>query len=184
MPPPNEPHPIPVVKLKASTAINAALVLLAVVAFVVLATRGSDSPGIEVVRSEALAGVDEIRVDVRGAVASPGVVTLQPGDRVQDALALAGGALPDADLSQVNLALRVRDEDVLHVPTEGNLIASTLVDINTASQHDLEALPGIGPVRARAIIEARPYASTDDLVKRAVIPAGVYEQIRLLTTAR
>jgi competence protein ComEA len=53
-----------------------------------------------------------------------------------------------------------------------------LVDINHASQKDLEALPGIGEARAKAIIKGRPYKGKDDLVQKKVIPENVYNDIK------
>ena len=53
-----------------------------------------------------------------------------------------------------------------------------LVDINSASQADLQTLSGIGPARAKAIVAGRPYNGKDDLVKKNVIPSNVYEGIK------
>ena len=53
-----------------------------------------------------------------------------------------------------------------------------LVDINTASEADLDAIPQIGPKRAKAIIAGRPYSGKDDLVSRKIISQSVYEKIR------
>jgi competence protein ComEA len=139
--------------------------------------------------------VADIRVDVSGAVQNPGVYPLPDGARWIDAIEAAGGATGDANLDAVNLATRVRDEDKIFVPTLGGPIAagasstpSPLVDINTASQSELEDLPGIGEVRAAAIIRSRetdgPYNTTQDLLTREVIPEFVFEDIAdLITTA-
>lgn len=54
---------------------------------------------------------------------------------------------------------------------------SKLVDINTAPVADLEALPGIGKVRAEAIVKNRPYAKKNQLVSKGVLPQGVYDKI-------
>ncbi len=170
--------------LRPLTVLNVLLLLAAVVAFVLLAQREPSSPGIEVIRGEPPAGVDEIRVQVTGAVVSPGVVVARPGDRIADVIALAGGALDGADLGGVNLALRVRDQDAIYVPTRGEQVALTLVDINSSTQAELEELPAIGEVRAQAIIAGRPYVTTDELVEREILTPGVYEQIRALVTAR
>ncbi|MCK9485415.1 MAG: helix-hairpin-helix domain-containing protein [Dehalococcoidia bacterium] len=181
---PESQRPLPTVRLRPATVLNVLLLALALVAFVLLATREPSSPGIEVIRADPPPGVDAIHVHVTGAVADPGVVVAQPGHRVADVIALAGGANNQADLSAVNLALRVRDEDAVHVPARGESVALSLVDVNSATQAELESLPGIGPVRAAAIIAARPYLTSEELLDRAVIPAGVYEQIRGLVTAR
>jgi DNA uptake protein ComE-like DNA-binding protein len=53
-----------------------------------------------------------------------------------------------------------------------------LIDINSASPAALEALHGIGPVRAAAIIKGRPYRGKDELVKRNIIPQNVYDGIK------
>lgn len=172
--------------------LNVLLLALALVAFVLLATREPSSPGIEVIRADPPAGVDEIRVHVTGAVANPGVVLAQPGQRVSDVIALAGGASNEADLQAVNLALRVRDQDTVHVPLQDGRrgesaalsLIPVLVNVNTATQTELESLPQIGTVRATAIIAGRPYLTTEELLERGVIPAAAYEQIRLLVTAR
>jgi DNA uptake protein ComE-like DNA-binding protein len=53
-----------------------------------------------------------------------------------------------------------------------------LVDINTASQDELDVLPGIGPARAAAIIKGRPYKGKDELLRKKVIPANAYNGIK------
>ena len=87
------------------TAINGALVVAISVALLVIALRpGPGGPGLEIERREPRPGIDEIRVDVGGAVQRPGVVVLEPGARVTDAIALAGGPTVDADTAPLNLA--------------------------------------------------------------------------------
>jgi competence protein ComEA len=164
-----------------STLLNTALIVLALTAFALLALRSESNPGVEVELRAPPPGVDEILVHVRGAVASPGVVRMEPGERVDDAVRRAGGLLPEADVHALNLALRVRDQDLIHVPRLGETSAG-LIDLNTATQRELESLPGIGPARAGAIITARPLASVEDLVERRLVPASVFEQVRMLVT--
>lgn len=128
-----------------------------------------------------------IKVYVAGAVANPGVYTLQQGSRIADALAAAGGPTADADLLRINLAQRVRDEDQIIVPRVGEALPASAsgeaakININTASAELLDTLPGIGAVRSRNIVESRerdgPFQRTEELVERKLIPQSVYEQI-------
>lgn len=168
----------------ARTTLNLALAGAALVAFALLVARVEDHPGIEVERRDPPGQIDVLRVHVSGAVSAPGVVTLAPGDRVADAIEAAGGPAAEAALDLVNLARRAVDGEQVHIPRAGEA-DSGLVDINTAPAGALEALPGIGAARARAIIAARqaqPFATTDDLVARGVLPADVYEALRNLVT--
>ncbi len=106
-----------------------------------------------------------ILVYVTGAVVQPETVYELPHkSRVADALAAAGGLLESANLTLVNLAGRLRDGDQIHVPrlnsdAEENKLPTPMggrrVYINTATQAELEALPGIGPALAGRIIEYR-----------------------------
>ena len=133
----------------------------------------------------------EIRVYITGAVQQPGVYPLQEGDRWIDALEAAGGPSEDADLTVVNLARRANDEDQIVVPRQDEVAVSgasqsPLIDINTASEAELISLPGIGEVRAGRIIQSRtadgPFAATDELIERELIPRSVYEDIIPLIT--
>jgi len=154
-----------------------------------------------------------ILVDVAGAVVRPGLLELPAGARVGDALAAAGGYATDADLdaaaAAINLAQPLSDGEQVRVPRIGEAIAATgpagsgdepapagggapapaaggLVNLNTASPEQLEALPGIGPVTVQKIVAARqeqPFSSLDDAVARGVIHRGQLEDIRELATA-
>ncbi|MGE3855996.1 MAG: SLBB domain-containing protein [Dehalococcoidia bacterium] len=160
--------------------LQAVLLAAALLAFGILATRAPASPGVEVERRDPAPGIDEIRVQVGGAVRAPGVVVARPGDRVADAIERAGGLAPEADSAAINLARRVLDQDQVIVPKVGDC-APRLLDLNRATQAQLEALPGIGPARATAILAARaraPFASTDELVERGLVSASVYAQLR------
>jgi len=134
---------------------------------------------------------EEISVYVTGAVQRPGVYPMTDGDRWIDALEAAGGPTEDANLAAVDLARRVRDEDTILVPGLGQTAAAgasqgPLVNINTASTEELEALPGIGEVRAGRIVQSRqqdgPFASADELLERELVPASVFEEIVDLVT--
>jgi DNA uptake protein ComE-like DNA-binding protein len=59
-----------------------------------------------------------------------------------------------------------------------------LIDINSASKSELDALPNIGGARAEAIVKGRPYKSKDELVRRKIIPENVYKGIKERIVAR
>lgn len=61
---------------------------------------------------------------------------------------------------------------------------AALLDLNSATKAELDALPGIGEVRAEAIINGRPYGGKDDLVSRNIVPQGVYDAIKDRIVAR
>lgn len=136
----------------------------------------------------------EIQVYVSGAVARAGVYALKEGQRVEDALAAAGGVSPLADLSRLNLAARVRDEMQIYVPLPGESMASSpqaadsLIDINSASTALLETLPGIGPVTAQSIVTYRqkngPFKKVEDLKEAKLVGASTFEKIKDLITVR
>ncbi len=165
--------------------IDAALTFAAVAGLAMLSLRDSPSPGVEVERADPPPGVDRVVAQVAGAVASPGLVTLGRGSRVADAVTLAGGPLPEADLDAVNLARRVEDEERILVPRKGDR-ATRLLDLNRATRAQLIALAGIGEKTADRIIESRtgtPFASSDELVIRRLLSAKEYEAIRDLVIA-
>ena len=182
--------------------------LALVVAAVMLLTRSDDTAPVAIVAPEATAAPalppSDIRVQVSGAVMVPGVYAMVEGDRVMDVIAAAGGVLPDADLSGINLARRVQDEAHYHVPLTGEAPASTagptfataesppqddrsgLIDLNTATESELEALPGIGPVMASRIVAHReangPFASIDNIQDVTGIGPKTLEALRTLVT--
>ena len=130
-------------------------------------------------------------VHVTGAVRAPGVYELQPGERVADAIAAAGGALADADADALNLAAPLADGDRIAVPTRrrglgvGRSAPGTCtpapppvpacqrsIDLNTADAAALETLPGIGPATAAAIVDHRDAARAVRLDRRPRGGAG------------
>ncbi len=162
--------------------IGMALVIVAVVAFCggnLYQEWRAEGEGLTLVQEDATAGETaadsaapenasgEVVVHVAGAVSSPGVYTLPADSRVDDAVR-AAGATADADLSQLNLAQKLADGQKITVPVagatpaDGSSAATTadsdnggLININTATQEELESLPSIGEVRAQAIITYR-----------------------------
>lgn len=117
-------------------------------------------------------GRDKIKVYICGEVIRPGVYEISREARVSDVLKLAGGPGPDAALQSINLARRVTDEEKISVPSLEDIKSqeqksSGLININSASQHLLETLPGIGPATAENILEYRekegPFKKIEDI---------------------
>jgi competence protein ComEA len=133
----------------------------------------------------------ELVVHVAGAVTKPGVQRLPPGSRVVDAVEAAGGTAADADPSRINLAAPLEDGQQVYVPrlgeTGGGAGAApgtagggagaasagagdvSVVNLNTADLGQLDALPGVGPAIAQAIVDFRdqngPFATVDQLLE-------------------
>ena len=100
---------------------------------------------------------DQIVIDVKGDVNSPGLVTLSAGSRVADAIAAAGGLAIDADISNINLAERLSDGQMIYVgqSQSSGIGADRRVNLNLATVAELDTLPGVGPVMAGRIIAWR-----------------------------
>jgi len=155
------------------------------------------SPSLPPIGSSGAPDADLV-VDVQGAVKRPGVVLLPPGSRVADALRAAGGYSRNADLNAaaaaLNLAAPLTDGAQLYVPIIGVAAGpsgggtgggSGLVNLNTATPEELEALPGIGPVTVQKIVAARtqqPLRSLEEMVALDIIDSGQLEDIRDLVT--
>lgn len=146
-------------------------------------------------QNEATSGASvsgQIKVDIEGAIVSPGVYELSPGSRIQDLLIMAGGLAGGADrdwISQnLNLAAKLVDGGKVYIPKTGekNLSVAVLgyentqdkININNASSGDLDKLSGVGPVTAQKIIDGRPYQAIEDLINRKIITQGVFEKIK------
>ena len=110
----------------------------------------SETPG-------AAQSFDQIVVDVKGDVQTPGLVTLPAGSRVADAIAAAGGIIPSADVNSLNLAERLSDGQMIFIGNAQSMQLSSdpRININLANESDLDSLPGVGPVMAGRIIAWR-----------------------------
>lgn len=142
------------------------------------------------------ANQSEIVVHVDGAVVAPGVYKLPVDSRVSDAVVVAGGLASEADSAKINLAARLSDGQKIYVfavgentsITSGQSITGTtgsitsLVNINTASEAELDKLPGVGPVTAAKIISSRPYSALEDLLTKKAVNKSTYEKIKDLIT--
>jgi competence protein ComEA len=163
-------------------------------------SAGPDGPGGDA--PDGPGGVAaEVVVAVQGKVGKPGVVRLPAGARVADALAAAGGARSGVDVSLLNLARKVVDGELILVgvtPPPGATVAAGPagpvaggapagpVNLNTATVADLDTLPGVGPVLAQRILDARTaqggFRAVSDLRKVDGIGASRYEQLKDLVT--
>lgn len=139
----------------------------------------------------AESAASELVVYVSGAVVAPDVYRLPAGSRLKDAVVAAGGLRDDAAAEQVNLAEPVSDAQHVHIPA---LVADSVVaagpvgaeddgrlDLNRASEVDLEELPGVGKVLAERIVAYRdehgPFASVEALREVAGVGAKLFEQL-------
>ena len=132
-----------------------------------------------------------LRVDVVGAVVSPGIYTHR-GSLVADAVAAAGGGASDADLDRINKAMPLQDSMQVFVPRVAQAIPTVInppasttpawlgqtavpgkqVNLNTASLDELDTLPGVGPATGQRIVEGRPYGAIEESDARQGDRAG------------
>ena len=135
-------------------------------------SHGGAPPAARTTASIKISGADSPAVvDVSGAVRRPGVYELPAGARVEDAVRRAGGARRGADLQAVNLAAKVADGVQIVVPRKGGAAAPTEggggggagsagqpagpVNLNSATEAQLESLDGVGPATAQKILDYR-----------------------------
>lgn len=138
-----------------------------------------------------------IKADISGAIENPGVYELEEGSRVEDLIKKAGGftkQVNDEYVSKnINLAQKVADSSKFYIPKAGEVITSAnsfvlgqsvagaqaqVININTASQKDLESLPGIGPVTAVNIIQQRPFYDINELLNKKIVTKSTFEKIK------
>ncbi len=200
-------------------------------------TAGSEKSGIDRESGGEEETVESIKVYIVGCVNKPGVVMLEKGNVIEDAIRLAGGATKEADLDNINLAYRLEDNTMLKIKGKtaaaaksaaqpdnkaktappasdskkagtpdilnsgvdiisdslGAVIAdeqvkaggnakTNLVNINTATQAELEGLPNVGPATAKAIIEYREknggFKKVTDLMKITGIKQKTFDKIK------
>lgn len=155
----------------------------------------------DAVNSESENEVKTIMVHISGAVHKPGVVELEEGKRLIDAVDLCGGLKDDADIDRINLAKKLADEEKIYIPRIGEEIPADIgfsdksnnntdngkININTCSKAELMLLPGIGDALADRIIEYRekmPFKTIEDIKNVPGIGEKRFEAIKDLITVK
>jgi competence protein ComEA len=176
---------------KAAGFVAIGVLLIAAIAIMLSARpQGSTITVLPLLPTATTTPQGDMLIWVTGAVANPEqMITLPPNSRVQEVIAAAGGASPNADLTAVNLAAVVRDGDQIHVPELAVQVSITataqggtqLVYINSASIEEIVELPGIGVVLAEAIVAHRTvygrFTQLSDLDAVDGIGEGLLRQI-------
>ena len=143
---------------------------------------------------------ENLVVDVKGAIKSPGVYEMKLGDRVIDVIEQAGGLHENADSNNINFAMKLVDEMVLYIPIVGEekIIESTVgdvqnqddgkVNLNKASEEELQTLTGVGPAKASAIIEYRDqnggFKKVEEIMEISGIGEKTFEKFKDQITVR
>lgn len=145
--------------------------------------------------SQTIQSADNVLyADIKGAVVKPGMYRFEEGDRLIDLINTAGGFHQEADQSQVNLAKRIQDQEVVYVPKQGEAmeqqpIVSQInenepakININQADEKQLQELSGIGEKKAQDIIQYREqhgsFKSIDDLINVSGIGEKTLDKLR------
>ncbi|PLA81901.1 competence protein ComEA [Enterococcus faecalis] len=143
-----------------------------------------------------------IYVDIKGAVKVPGIYQLKNQHRIWDALALAGGVSEEADTAQVNYAQKVKDQMIIYVPKKGESVAQSLetlqesapaqqnqeekINVNTATEAELQTISGIGAKKAQEIIRFRdeqgPFKTVEELKNVPGIGEKTVERLKDMLT--
>ncbi len=153
----------------------------------------------DIKEQEVIEEKDIIIIHLAGAVNREGIVELEKGKRISDAIEKCGGLKENADLKEINLACVLEDGDKIYIPfIEENIETNTQenikdtevqsknmskkVNINTADQFELETLTGIGPSTALKIIAYRKengkFSSIEQIKEVNGIGEGKYEKIK------
>lgn len=197
----SEPE-IPIVRIlqlyKAPLIIGAFSILLIAISIVLLVKSVQTTTPIQFSGSSEDATqsgkMSMISVDIEGAVAKPGLYEMPSGSRVEDAIVLAGNVTSDIDPIQfsqtINRATKLVDGAKLYIPMKGEnsnnyivrhdttQVLGSLVNVNSASQSELESLSGIGPVIAQKIIINRPYQTLEELVMKKSMSQTLFQKLQ------
>ena len=149
----------------------------------VIINNSSENAENSILRTEIIS--KDIYVHIAGAVENPGVYTLQEGQRVEDAIQLAG-IREDSDIDALNRAAIINDGQKIIVPVIGandtnQTITNEKLNLNYATLAQLMALPGIGEVKANAILQYRTrhgsFQTVEELLQVHGIGTAIYEEL-------
>lgn len=146
------------------------------------------------INNSSFVSVSSIKVDVQGSVQNPGVYTLPPDSRVEDAIKIAGGLTKESDGDYISkhltLSQKVSDGSKIYIPkigenivpvsstSVGSVAGSSVISINNSSLSDLDNLPGVGQVTAQKIIDNRPYNDINELLIKKAVTKATFEKIK------
>ena len=144
----------------------------------------------EIVKESELATVNQIYVHICGSVNNSGVYMCDINSRLFEVIELAGGFTQEADETYLNLVEKISDGQRIYVPSKEEVnnnqaqsnIATSLININTASKEQLMTLPGIGEAKALDIISYRStngnFKNTEDIKNISGIKESAYSKIK------
>lgn len=149
---------------------------------------------------DTLQNNENIFVDVKGAVQSPGVYEMESGTRVIDCIEKAGGLVPEAEQKLINLAQRLEDQMVIYIPVVGEELVdihtttinpigtetlpndTSKINLNQATKEELKQLNGIGDVKADNIISYREtngqFQNIEEIKNVSGIGAATFDKIQ------
>ncbi len=170
-----------------------------IITVIILQVKVNNQTGDVTFETASSSGKLKISFDIEGSVEKPGLYQLDEGARVEDILILSGGLSANADRGwaekSLNRAAKLIDGGKIYIPSTGEIssrnvlsdlsnpsnllgITTSKVNLNIASQSELENLPGVGPATAVKIISGRPYMSLEELKTKKIIGNALYEKIK------
>lgn len=147
--------------------------------------------------SQSISNFKEIVVEIKGEVKNPNIYKLNENSIIEDLINKAGGLTEFADISKINRAEKLQDHIAIVIPNKNdpnsqNTISSSvsasstqgnsLVNLNTATDTELQSLPGVGPSKAKSIIEYREknggFKSIDEIKNIKGIGESSFEKLK------
>lgn len=145
---------------------------------------------VETTKVENTIDSEKIKIHITGEVNQPGLIELEVGERVKDAIDMAGGLTNEADISKINLAYILSDGEKIYIPNQNDELdeeqilqtSNSKVNINTATVSELETIPGVGESTAKAIVEYRTetgrFATIEDVQNVSGIGKSKFEKMK------